>query len=206
MKYTCWFSDETASNLALVGEKGLNIFHLLTGGLPVPPGFCIMTNAQSYLLKVTGLDQIIHDLVRGIDFTDQADVGRTSLAIRDLFEQQPIPNEIAGEILENYFTLGQQLGYRHLESMPVAVRPSATVADSPQIALSNCLDAFFNVQGGYSVLRHLRRCWASAWNDRALIEIHRLGIDHQKVRVAAVVQAIAHPHDQPTISRTHTFA
>ncbi|MFN2182107.1 MAG: PEP/pyruvate-binding domain-containing protein, partial [Candidatus Promineifilaceae bacterium] len=58
MKYTCWFSDTDAADPALVGGKGANLSRLVSGGFPVPPGYCITADAYRYLLNVTGLNPI----------------------------------------------------------------------------------------------------------------------------------------------------
>jgi pyruvate,water dikinase len=206
MKYTCWFSENKAANSDLVGEKGANLSRLAAGGFSTPPGFCLTVDAYCYLLKVTGLDLTIAGLLEETNFEDQEDVAAKALAIQDLIKQQPIPTEIASEVLENYFKLGQQMGFRHLEAMPVVVRPSVTAEGSSQLLFSEQLDSYLNVRGGYSVLKHARRCWASLWKDRTLTELQRLRVDHKRVKVAVVVQAMANPEDTRTHSSAHTFA
>ena len=202
MNYTCWFSEKKAANSALVGEMGANLGRLAADGVPVAPGFCITVDAYGYLLKVTGLNRTITGLVEAINFEDQEDVAAKALAIRDLIEQQPIPTEIAREVLENYFNLGRQMGLRHLEAMPVVVRSSATVEDSTQTPDKRRLATYPNVRGGYSVLEHARHCWASRGNTCALTDRRRQGIDHQGVKVAVVIQAMIDPHDWEPLSHT----
>ena len=193
MKYTCWFSETDSADPALVGGKGANLSRLVSGGFPVPPGYCITADAYRYLLNVTGLNPIIMAMAEQIDFTNPLDVGDRAARIRELIEQQPIPTEIAAEILENYFTLGREMEYRHLEATAVAVRSSATAEDLPEASFAGQQDTYLNVRGGYSLLEHVRQCWASLWSERALTYRHRQGYDHQKVFAAVVVQAMIDP-------------
>ncbi|MFN2139908.1 MAG: PEP/pyruvate-binding domain-containing protein [Candidatus Promineifilaceae bacterium] len=193
MKYTCWFSDTDAADPALVGGKGANLSRLVTGGFPVPPGYCVTADAYRYLLNVTGLNPIIMAMAEGIDFTNPLEISDRAARIRELIEQQPIPTEIAAEILENYFNLGREMEYRHLEATAVAVRSSATAEDLPSASFAGQQDTFLNVRGSIALLQHVRRCWSSLWSERALIYRHRQGFDHQRVFAAVVVQAMINP-------------
>lgn len=193
MAYTYWFSDTRATDLSKVGGKGANLSRLAAGGFPVPPGFCVTADAYRYLIDVTGLNSVIEGVVEQIDFDSPVDVSARAAEIRDLIEQQPIPTDIASEILECYFNLGRLMNCRHLEAAPVAVRSSATAEDLPDASFAGQQDTYLNVRGGYSLLEHVRRCWASLWTDRALTYRHRQGFDHHKVYVAVVVQAMVNP-------------
>ncbi len=193
MSYICWFTDPHAADSALAGGKGANLSRLTAGGFPIPPGFCITADAYSYLLEVTGLNQVINRLLDEINFDDHEDIAGRSAVIRDLIEQQPIPEEIAAAILRAYADLGRALACRHLEATPVAVRSSATAEDLPEASFAGQQDTYLNIRGGHSLLEHVRRCWASLWTSRAMTYRQRHGFEHQKVAVAVVVQAMVNP-------------
>lgn len=48
--------------------------------------------------------------------------------------------------------------------------------------------------GPAAVLRHVSRCWASLFTERAVTYRRRNGIDHRTVRMAVVVQRMVLPH------------
>jgi pyruvate,water dikinase len=206
MNYTCLFSEIKAANANLVGDIGVNLYQQAAGGLPVAPGFCITTNAYSYLMKVTGLNLTISELLGDTNFENDEKIEAVTLAVRDLIEQQPIPTEIASEVLEKYFTLGQKLGYRHLEALPVTVRPSIMVVGSPQALTSDQLGYYPNVQGGYSILKHARLCWAAFWNAQTVKFLKNYDLDSQRVQIAVVVQALISPKAAQMHLEAHTFA
>jgi pyruvate, water dikinase len=206
MNYTCLFSEITAANPNLVGDIGVTLYHLAADGLPIAPGFCITANAYGYLMKVTGLNLTISEMLKEANFEDDERIEALTLAVRDLIEQQPIPTEIASEVLENYFALGQQLGFRHLEALPVVVRPSIMVAGSSHVLTSDQLGAYLNIQGGYSTLRHARLCWASFWNTQAVKYLQNHHLDCRRVKIAVVVQALTNSDAAQRNLNAHTFA
>lgn len=48
--------------------------------------------------------------------------------------------------------------------------------------------------GPQEILRHVSRCWASLFTERAVTYRRRNGIDHRTVQMAVVVQQMAFPH------------
>jgi pyruvate,water dikinase len=156
-------------------------------------------------MKVTGLNQTITGLLLETNFEDEK-IETATLAVRDLIEQQPIPTAIASEVLENYFILGQQLGYRHLEALPVAVRRSLSLAGSSPDLVSDQTSAHLNIQGGYSTLKHARLCWASFWNTRSVTFLRDHNLDVQNVKIAVVVQVLLNQEAAQTQLEAHTFA
>jgi pyruvate,water dikinase len=206
MNFTCWFSESRAANPDLVGEMGAYLNSLWMSGLPVHPGFCITIDAYNYVQKVTGLDMPIDRMVAEIDFEDPQEIAAKSLSIRELIHQQPIPREIASEVLENYVRLSRLMNFRHLEGMPVSVSPSFTIAGSPKVFLTDPAQTYLNLRGGCSVLKHIRCCWASLWRTESLFNLHSLNIDHRRVKIAVIVQAMEFPMLTPEDLKAHKHA
>jgi pyruvate,water dikinase len=193
MKYVCFFNESGATESALVGGKGTNLGKMARAGFPVPPGFCISTDAYRYLIEVTGLGPIIARLIAGIDFQETAVVEEKASHIRELISQQPIPLHIATEIQAAYDQLGTIIGEAPSQMLPVAVRSSATAEDITDASFAGQQDTYLNVRGQQSVLEHVRRCWASLWTARAISYRHKQGFDQQQVYLAVVVQSMIDP-------------
>jgi pyruvate,water dikinase len=185
---------------------GAYLNSLWMSGLPVHPGFCITIDAYNYVQRVTGVDMPIDRLLAEINFEDAEEISAKSLVIRDLIDQQPIPREIASEVLENYMKLGRLMNFRHLEGMPVSIRPSFTVVGSPQVFLADPAQTYLNLRGGCSVLKHIRCCWASLWRPESLLHLHRLNIDHHLVKIAVIVQTMEFPMSASEDLTAHTHA
>src|SRR5205814_1531857 len=97
------------------------------------------------------------------------------------------PEEVAAAITGSLAGIGPQAAY--------AVRSSATAEDLPSASFAGQQDTYLNVVGSAAILRHVSRCWASLFTERAVTYRMRNGFNHGKVRmaVAVVVQRMVFP-------------
>ena len=73
------------------------------------------------------------------------------------------------------------------------MRSSATVEDSAEASFAGLQDTYLGVSGADSVLDHVRRCWASLYNDESVAYRRRLGLPEAGVAMAVVVQRMVAP-------------
>lgn len=173
------FAEIDGGMLATVGGKAGNLGELTRAGLPVPPGFCLTTEAYRRATAQADLEAIFDELER----TSGTDVpALTALAsrARAAVLAAPIPSDIAEAVTAAYGRLGSEV--------PVAVRSSATAEDLPFASFAGQQDTYLNVVGRDAVLDAVRRCWASLWTDRAVVYRATNGIDNRTVHLAVVVQ------------------
>ena len=90
-------------------------------------------------------------------------------------------DEIVAQIRTAYAELGQ-------DAPAVAVRSSATAEDLPGMSFAGQQDTYLNVRGEEALLDAVRRCWASLWTPRAISYRHQMGVPHDEVAMAVVVQ------------------
>ncbi|HSI26429.1 MAG TPA: PEP/pyruvate-binding domain-containing protein, partial [Aeromicrobium sp.] len=150
------------AGIDVVGGKAANLGALIRAGFPVPPGFCVTTDAYRRVADP--------ELLATLEPT----------RARDALLATEIPDDLGAEIREAYERLG--------ENVPVAVRSSATAEDLPFASFAGQQDTFLNVIGSDEVVDAVRRCWASLWTDRAVSYRESNGIDHRSVYLAVVVQ------------------
>jgi phosphohistidine swiveling domain-containing protein len=165
-----------ASLLPLVGGKAANLGELLRAGLPVPDGFCVTTAAYELASQQASLEQLLHELA----MTQPGDTARLehyAAAARAALLAVSIPTPIVEAIREAY-----------RESLPVAVRSSATAEDLPFASFAGQQETYLNVIGLEALLDAVRRCWASLWTDRAVSYRVSNHIDPLTVRLAVVVE------------------
>ena len=87
-----------------------------------------------------------------------------------------------------------RIAYRHLcahyeeDSLPVAVRSSATSEDQPGASFAGMLDTHLNIQGEENLLWACGRCLASLFTDRAIRYRERMGIDDLGSSLCVAVQ------------------
>ncbi|MEV4947381.1 rifamycin-inactivating phosphotransferase [Streptomyces sp. NPDC053755] len=176
--------DETQA--AAVGGKGAHLGALSRiDGVRVPAGFCVTTAA--FRRSVTGdpaLERRIAELTR-TDPDDRDAIRALSAEIRRIVEETAVPGEIAAAITGTLARLGEEAAY--------AVRSSATAEDLPTASFAGQQDTYLNVVGARAILRHVSRCWASLFTERAVTYRQRHGIDHRTVHMAVVVQRMAFP-------------
>ncbi|GGP01775.1 phosphoenolpyruvate synthase [Nonomuraea glycinis] len=176
--------DETRG--AVVGGKGAHLGGLSRiDGVRVPAGFCVTTDAfRRVLAEAPSIGDRLDQLSR-LDPADREAIRTLSAEIRRTIEEIAIPRDIETAITRALARLGEQAAY--------AVRSSATAEDLPTASFAGQQDSYLNVMGPAAVLRHVSRCWASLFTERAVTYRRRNGFDHRKVHMAVVVQRIVDP-------------
>jgi phosphohistidine swiveling domain-containing protein len=169
-------SDVDSTMINAVGGKALNLGIMSSGGLPVPGGFCVTTEAYRLVVQQQ-LDDLMDKLASATDTGGVAAAARE--ARRRVLALEP-PAELRTAITDHYEALG--------DNEAVAVRSSATAEDLAYASFAGQQDTYLNVVGSAALLDAVRRCWASLWTDRAVSYRNANGIGHRGVALAVVVQ------------------
>lgn len=175
------------SQIAVVGGKGAHLGALSRiEGIRVPAGFCVTTDAfRRVVAQTPSIDERLDQLSR-VNPDDQAAIRTLSAEIRRTIEEIAIPGDLAAAITQALVRSGERAAY--------AVRSSATAEDLPTASFAGQQDTYLNVVGATAILRHISRCWASLFTERAVVYRRRNGIDHRTVHMAVVVQQMVFPH------------
>lgn len=180
------FSEIGKEDLMLVGGKGLNLGKLAKiPGIQVPAGFCVTTDAYK---KVLDGNKEVGELLRELSLLtieDKGEIRAASAKLRNVIESLTIPAEIEREILSSIEELG--------EDTAVAVRSSATAEDLPSASFAGQQDSFLNIRGKSEILRHVSKCWASLFTERAVVYRIQNDFGHHKVHLSVVVQQMVFP-------------
>lgn len=184
--YVLSFQEIDRTKSMLVGGKGANLGELSRiEGIRVPEGFCVTTEAYK---KVTGnnreLNSLLDELARR-KAGEREDISGISAKIRAIIESIPLPQDIADAIAGYLTEFGESDAY--------AVRSSATAEDLPTASFAGQQDTYLNIIGKEAVLRHISRCWASLFTDRAVIYRAQNGFGHRNVHLSVVVQKMVFP-------------
>ncbi|MBI3115004.1 MAG: hypothetical protein HYZ09_00745 [Candidatus Kerfeldbacteria bacterium] len=162
----------------LAGGKGANLGEMLSAGIPVPPGFVVLAPAFEWFLEESDLGVEVAAWLHKVKYQDTNSVERASEEIRALFEQTPMPKDIAVEILKAHTTLKAPL---------VAVRSSATAEDSKAASWAGELESYLDVKKA-TVLKRVKECWSSLFTPRAIVYRKEQNLHKTGVAVAVVVQ------------------
>ncbi|MFF8259013.1 rifamycin-inactivating phosphotransferase [Streptomyces virginiae] len=177
--------DET--QVALVGGKGAHLGALSRiEGVRVPGGFCVTTEAFRRIIEQVPPVGDLLDRLSRVTADDREAIRTLSAQIRRTIEGTAVPDDLAAAITRALARSGARAAY--------AVRSSATAEDLPTASFAGQQDTYLNVVGTAAVLRHISRCWASLFTERAVTYRQRCGIDHRTVHMAVVVQRMVIPH------------
>src|SRR5436190_7543684 len=176
--------DQT--QVAVAGGKGAHLGELSRiEGIRVPAGVCVTTDAFRRVLEDTpSIDDRLDRLSR-LDPDDREAIRTRSAELRRTLEGIVIPDDLAAAITGALARLGERATY--------AVRSSATAEDLPAASFAGQQDTYLNVVGLAATLRHVSRCWASLFTERAVTYRLRHGLDHRKLHMAVVVQQMVFP-------------
>ena len=183
--YALGFQEIDKTAAAVAGGKGANLGELARiGGINVPEGFCITTEAFQQVVGGVGIDSLLERLAL-LTVADRNEIAQVGQEIRRAIEVAGVPEVIREEILRRVSKLG--------EGNSFAVRSSATAEDLPNASFAGQQDTYLNVIGCESILEHVSKCWASLFTDRAIIYRIQNGFEHGKVSLAVVVQRMVFP-------------
>ena len=184
-----------AADAGAVGGKAASLGELARAGVAVPPGFAVTTEAFAAAMTAADADGALRAGIEALPAADVADIARAAARFRAVVTGAPLPAGVAAAIEAGYAALaaapedssGQGAG------IDVAVRSSATVEDSAEASFAGLQDTYLGVSGADAVLEHVRRCWASLYNDESVAYRRRLGLPEARVAMAVVVQRMVAP-------------
>lgn len=172
------FSKLNKSDVALAGGKGASLGEMTQVGIPVPPGFVILSTAFEKFLEETDLNVEIDSILDSVNHKEIHTVEYASKKIKALILNSEIPEDISKEI---------QKFFKTLKTPYVAVRSSATAEDSASAAWAGQLESYLNTTEE-NLLENVKKCWASLFTPRAIFYRFEKDLHKQKISVAVVVQ------------------
>ncbi|SEE34846.1 pyruvate, water dikinase [Streptomyces sp. 2231.1] len=186
-RYVLDLQEADENQVPLVGGKGAHLGGLTRiEGIRVPDGFCVTTDAfRRIMAEAPSIDDQLARLSRS-NPDDRETIRTLSAEIRRTVEGIAVPDDLATAITRALARLGAETA--------CAVRSSATAEDLPTASFAGQQDTYLNVVGPTAILRHISRCWASLFTERAVTYRQRNGIDHRTVQMAVVVQRMVFPH------------
>lgn len=172
------FKKLTAKDANLAGGKGASLGEMTQAGIPVPPGFVVLSESFEQFLKETDLDTEIDSVLHRVNHEEIHTIENASEKIQALILEADMPKDIAREI---------EREFGKLKTKYVAVRSSATAEDSSTAAWAGQLDSFLNTTED-DLLDKVKHCWASLFTPRAIFYRFEKQLHHTKISVAVVVQ------------------
>ena len=180
--YLAWFDEIPDGELAMAaGGKGASLCRMSRAGLPVPEGFIVRSDMFNAFMEANGLWDYVFEKLGTIDFSSDASLIAVSAEIRQKIIDCPVPQEMAEDIVGHYSKIGSG-------SEPVAVRSSGTAEDLDDASFAGQQETFLFVIGNDDVVKFIKECWASLYNDRAIFYRREKRFDERSISIAVVVQ------------------
>ncbi|WP_160674019.1 phosphoenolpyruvate synthase [Clostridium sp. C8-1-8] len=184
--YVLGFQEIHKTMISMVGGKGANLGELTkVNGILVPEGFCITTEAYKKIIANNQKLKALLDKLSQLSIEDREKVQEISKHIRQVIENISISKDILDEIEAHLVKFGEKDSY--------AIRSSATAEDLPTASFAGQQDTYLNIIGRDAILKHISKCWASLFTERAVIYRLQNGFDHRKVYLSVVVQKMVFP-------------
>ncbi|MBC1565379.1 phosphoenolpyruvate synthase [Listeria booriae] len=184
--YVLEFEKIDQTNKALVGGKGANLGECAKiSGFQVPTGFCLTTEAYQKAVSENEILQALLHQLSAQKITNQDQISKIGQSIRVLIEEIEIPREIEAEITDHLAKIGSEQAY--------AIRSSATAEDLPTASFAGQHDTYLNIIGKTEILKHIKKCWASLFTDRAIIYRIQNNFAHTDVQLSVVIQQMVFP-------------
>ncbi|MEX1014083.1 MAG: PEP/pyruvate-binding domain-containing protein, partial [Candidatus Paceibacterota bacterium] len=173
-----FFKDLSKDSVDIAGGKGASLGEMTQAGIPVPPGFVVLSESFERFLKETDLNVEIDSILHSVNQNEMHTVENASEKIQSLIKSADMPEDIAKEVESAFKELGAEY---------VAVRSSATAEDSASAAWAGQLDSYLNTTEE-NLLKRVQDCWASLFTPRAIFYRIEKDLHNTKVSVAVVVQ------------------
>ena len=180
MGYLSWFDEIPDEELALsAGGKGASLCRMFRAGLRVPEGFIVQSEMFNEFMQKSGMREYALAEIEKIDFGSNADLIEKSARIRETICNALMPEDMA-EDLKKY--------YSKFNNGPVAVRSSGTAEDLDDASFAGQQETYLFVIGEDDLIKYVKECWASLYNDRAIFYRREKGFSEEEVSIAVVVQ------------------
>jgi pyruvate,water dikinase len=153
----------------------------------VPHGFAITAYAYRHLLKESGVEQQIRDVLADLDIEDMHNLAERGQKCRDIIRTADFPEDLRNAIIESYQKMEAEYG----ENVDVAVRSSATAEDLPDASFAGQQETYLNIHGYDNIIENCRKCFASLFTNRAISYRQHQGFGQFDVYLSITIQKMA---------------
>lgn len=175
------FTDTLAQRLEYSGRKGANLANLTQQGFPIPTGFIVTTEAYRQFIAP---EQRLLSAVAQWNFGLPEVIRKRSAELRNSLAALSLPYSLVVAVTQALSLYAADQAF--------AVRASPIVDDIAGAAFAGKYTSYLNCHGVDAVLQHIKNCFLSLWEDRALTYRNHNHLHQQDVAIAVVVQQMLH--------------
>lgn len=184
-----FFGEIGLNDIGQVGGKNASLGemyqHLIPKGIHLPNGFATTAQAYHSFLDEAGIRNEIIEQLRGLDVKNLRELKKRGAKLRSIITTATLPKDFENAIAEGYKQLSRAC---KTDNVVVTVRSSATAEDLPNASFAGQQESYLNICGKKDVLKAVKKCIASLFNDRAIVYREEHGFDHMKVALSVGIQ------------------
>jgi len=180
-----WF-DDGPTPTSRVGGKGLSLIQMRDAGLPVPPGFCVTTDAYRLFEEALGLRPHVERLATAADLADRERAIEAVTPLREQLLDVTLPAALESVVRDAYEALCDQLE----GPTRVAARSSAVSEDGSAASFAGIYESYLHLLGADRVHEAIVDCYRALWDPRAVQYRAMRGMSHANEAMAVVVMAM----------------
>ncbi len=187
-KFVLWFENLSSDDLSIVGGKNASLGEMIktlkNRNIRVPDGFATTTKAYWKFIDENKIEEKLNRMLDDYQ-KDKKSLKETGKAIRKLFNDGNMPEEVARDIREAYVELSKRY---NADAADVAVRSSATAEDMPEASFAGQQESFLNITGEDHLTQVCKKCFASLFTDRAIAYREENNFKHMNVALSVGIQ------------------
>jgi pyruvate, water dikinase len=187
-KLILWFRELSRKDVGLVGGKNSSLGEMFSNltqkGINVPDGFATTSFAYWYFLEKNNLTPKLKAIFEKLNVKDVRSLQEVGKRARNLIMDAEFPEDFKREMIEAYKKLSKEYSEANVD---VAVRSSATAEDLPTASFAGAHETYLNIKGELELLKAVKKCIASLFNDRAISYRAEKGFDHFKIALSVGV-------------------
>ena len=185
-KYILWLNEISKEDVPLVGGKNASLGEMVKKlkikneklKINIPDGFALTTNAYWYFLKFNKIKERLKEIFGEFNPESIKSLKTTGREARNLFLKGKFPNDLEIKITQAYDELSKKTKQKNGDPIrkpsasngaSVAIRSSGVAEDQPTTSFAGQFETFLNVSGKDNLLEAIKKCFASSFNDRAII-------------------------------------
>ena len=209
-KYILEFGQVSKKDVLLVGGKNASLGEMIgvfgKKGMNIPDGFALTTKAYWYFLKFNKIDKQLKQIFKEFNPQSIKSLQETGKRARHAILKGDFPEDLEKKALAAYKKLSQKYSkeavgpvrdYNGKEKarrgqisngVDVAIRSSGVGEDAPDASFAGQFETFLNIKGDQALLRAIKKCFASSFNDRVIAYRDTKNISHLKFALSVGVQ------------------
>jgi pyruvate,water dikinase len=167
-EYILRLKNTSVGNKPQVGAKSAFLGEIFTHSklhlIRVPDGFTVTSSAFNRFIEYNKLDGVHDKLLANLDSENLSNIKKIGQEARNLILGARIPGDIHDSIIDAYHELCSG------SSDLVAVRSSAIHTNQLDLETKDIHDTFLNISGDKQLIDAVKKCFASLYSDKALLE------------------------------------